>query len=188
MSTAPVPPSAEEICRSCPLSRDGKALCAPGLTASDFLARLLTKKLFPDALSVAAHMLPKREAIWWGALCVWHGLRPKPGEKVDGALRAVLTWLREPREANRRAVQAAGEAATAANPAGAVAMAAFYSEGSISLPELPAVHPPPLLAQNTVAGAVLLTASMAAHDQFDNLCRHFVGMALEVAQGKHSWK
>jgi hypothetical protein len=188
MSTAPAPASAEEICRSCHPSAEGKALCSPGLSASDFLTCLLGKRLFPDALSVAAHLLPKREAIWWGALCAWHGLRPKPGEKIDAALRAVVTWLGDPSEVNRRAAHTAGEAATAASPAGAVALAAFYSEGSISLPGLPEVQPPPLLAQNTIAGAVLLTASTAPHDQFENICRHYVNIALEVAQGKHAWK
>jgi hypothetical protein len=188
MSTVLPLASAEEVCRCSKPSADGKALCSAGMSTNDFLARLLGKRLFPDALGVAAHMLPKREAIWWGTLCAWHGLRPKPGQKTDAALRAVVTWLGDPSEANRRAAQAAGEAATAANPAGAIALAAFYSEGSISLPGLPEVHPPPLLAQNTIAGAVLLMASTGPHDQFENVCRHYVGIAHEVAQGKHRWK
>jgi hypothetical protein len=190
MSTAPphALASAEEVCRRFDASDDARALCSPGLSIHDFLTRLLQKGLFPDALSVAAHLLPNREAVWWGALCVWHACRPKPGEKVDAALRAVVTWLREPSEANRRAAKAAGEAVTAATPAGAVAMAAFYSEGSLSEPELPEVKPPPSLAQTTVAAAVQLTASLAPPEQFESVCGYYVNMAVEVRNGKHPWK
>jgi hypothetical protein len=180
--------SAEEVCRHWKPSDDVKALCSPGLSARDLLARLLQKGLFPEALSVAAHMLPAREAVWWGALCTWHTCRPKPGEKVDKALRSVVTWLNDPSDANRRAAKAAAEAAGAGTPAGAVGLAAFYSEGSMSNAGLPEVKPPAFLAQTTIAAGVLLNASSAPPAQFEPLCRHFANIALEVAQGKHPWK
>jgi hypothetical protein len=179
---------AEEVCRHYEPGDHVKALCSPGLTVRDFVATLFQKKLLAEALSVAAHMLGARDAVWWGALCAWHGCRPQPDEKLDAALRAVVTWLGDPSDANRRAARAAGEAATARTPAGAVALAAFYSEGSMSEPGLPEVKPPEHLAQTTVAGAVLLTASSRPPDQFEKVCRYYVNMAFEVGQGKHPWK
>jgi hypothetical protein len=49
-------------------------------------------------------------------------------------------------------------------PAGALALAAFWSAGSMSRPDLPAVPPPPGLTAQTVAAAVQAAAGEKAPD------------------------
>src|SRR6266436_6656134 len=107
-----------------------------------------------------ARWLPKREAVWWGCLCAWDAARPNPPPKEDAALRAVLRWIHEPTEANRRPLQTVSDAAGGTgSPAGCLALAAFFSAGSLTLPGLPVVPPPVEATAAAVAGAIMLTAA-----------------------------
>lgn len=182
------PPSAEEVCRCFTPSADARALLQLGVRPRAFLDGLVHKGLFPDALTFAAFWLTKRQAVWWGCLCAWHAGRPRLKPPAAAALRAALSWVHEPSEEHRRAAGKAGDAAGgAATPAGAVALAAFWSEGSLSAPDLPPAPPPPGLTQQTVGGAVLLAANLGPPDQLADRCRGYVNLALEVHQGQVDW-
>jgi hypothetical protein len=71
-------------------------------------------------------------------------------------LLAVEKWLAEPTDAHRRASQSAAEAARLSTPAGCIAIAVFFAEGSIAPPEVAAVPPPPRLAQKIAAAGIIL--------------------------------
>lgn len=151
-----------------------------------FLGRLVDKGLFSDAFQVASLLMPLPETLWWVCLCLWHVSRPKPAADVDKALKAVLAWLRQPSEAARRAAEAVGRQAGLDTPAGCLAMAVFWSGGSMSEPGLPEVPPPPELARGVAVSAV--ESAYADESPKDSRCGAlFVRLALEVLDRANRW-
>ena len=51
------------------LGEEAMALVSPDVHPLDFVALLMEKKLYPDAVRFVAHALPKREAVWWAWVC-----------------------------------------------------------------------------------------------------------------------
>ena len=47
------------------LSEPAMALVRPGTHPRDYVALLMERELYPDAVRFLAHALPKREAVWW---------------------------------------------------------------------------------------------------------------------------
>src|SRR5438045_2695423 len=187
VATREPPRTAAEVCQHFDLGDKARGLLGDRQTPAEFFERLVSEKLYPDAVRFAAHLLPAREAVWWGSLCVWHVAAPSPPPATAPALRAAARWVREPTEENRRAAEAPGRAAGAADPAGALALAAFWSGGSMTPPQLPAVPPPPLLPAKTVAGAVLVAATRGDPAGQEERYRHFLTLAVDVSAGRNLW-
>ena len=76
-------------------------------TPLDFLTRLLASSTPEDAVSFAAYLLGRREAVWWACAC--HRLLGQPSNRDDekGLLMAEA-WVREPEEHRRRAALTLG--------------------------------------------------------------------------------
>ena len=187
MGQSEVPKAARDICQQFPLGDRGRALLTDRQTPGEFLALLVQEELYDDAVWFAAHWLPKREAVWWGCLCCWHLFRPQPAAEIALVFEAVLCWVREPSESNRRAAGAAGQALGGEPPAGTLALAIFGSGGSLSLPGLPDVPPPPQLTAQAVVGTVLAAAAKAPPHQSAAIKRQFLAWAAEVADGRNRW-
>jgi hypothetical protein len=66
-------------------------------------------------------------------------------------------------------------------------MAAFWTEGSINAPNLPAVPPDPLMTAQAVSGAVLLAATQGGPANIPANQRRFVELGAGIASGKHLW-
>jgi hypothetical protein len=179
---------ADQVCKHFQLSPEGRKLLRPGQAPPAFLGLLFANDLFRDAIYFLAYLMPKREAVWWGSLCVWQQSRPEPPAEVGDALEAAVRWVREPNEANRRAAQEAGERAGAATPAGALALGVFWSGGSLSRADLPAVPPPAELTQSAVASAVLTAAAQGDSAQMSQRYRQFLHLGIEVANQKNRWQ
>jgi hypothetical protein len=185
-----VPPSppparlATDVARSVRLSEAALKLLAPALTPRQFFDALaVVPALADDAIRFLAAALPKREAVWWGVLCVKDAL-PKPVEPAAAkAVASAEVWARDPSEANRRAAEAAANAAGYGTAAGSLAAAAFWSGGSLNPPHLPPVPPKAELTGVAVAGAVLL-ASAAAPAGPAPAKANFVALGAQVASGR----
>lgn len=191
MDLAPLSPAAHaraaEACKRLALSEQAHALLQPAQRLLEFQAQLIERKLFADAIRVTAACLSPRHALWWGTLCLWSLGRPEPDPHLWAVLQAVVNWLRTPSDELRRAAEAAGRAAGIHTPAGSLGIAVFLSEGSISLPDLPAVAPGPHLAPKTVAAA-LLQASQSQGPGKTAACQaQFLALAHEVARGESTW-
>jgi hypothetical protein len=177
---------AADIARPLPLSDPARAALAPALTARQFFDALVAADLPDDAVRFLAAALPKREAVWWGCVCV----RSAPALVADPvhlkALVAAEQWVKDPTEANRRAAEAAAEAAGPDNPPGCLASAAFWSGGSLTPAGQPPVPPRDDLTGQAVAGAVLLAA---AHDPSATAAarRQFLTVGQQVAAGQERW-
>jgi hypothetical protein len=137
-----------------------------------------------DAVIFLAHALPRREAIWWACLCLWHRLEPTPPAVADTALGEIVRWVLEPAEPQRHAVVAVADSVDD-TPLGFLAQAVKYAGESMSAPGLPVVPPPPFLAQRMVAGALRLEAARA--DDRADVFHHFLQWGADVAEGKLHW-
>lgn len=181
-------PTAEKICCRFKPSAEALALLQPNVIPHDFAARLLDAGLYKDALGFAACCLGKREVVWWGCLCVWHVRGRRLAPRDEAAVHAAVRWVLDPKEELRQAAANAGEVAGGTSTfAGALALAAGWSGGSLAPAGLPAVAPPEFLTNNTVAGAILAVATVGQPGDLAGACRQFLHLAKDVASGQNRW-
>jgi hypothetical protein len=179
--------SSSQVCRQLSLSAEARSLAGDGCGPGDLFQRLRRGSLQADAIRLLPHLMPKRRAVWWGCLCVWqahpHDLSP---EALD-ALAATVQWIEQPDEANRRACETAAQRVGLETSPGCLAMAAFWSGGSMSRPDLPTVAPPPDLTAKVVGGVVLLAAAeyepLRLHEHYEQ----FLLLGEQVARGELPW-
>jgi len=185
------PTTAAEVCARYEPSDAVRDLLADDASPDAFLALLIEKGLYRDAVAFLARWLLKAEAIWWGCLCAWESCRPNPSPQDDAALKAVVDWLREPSEANRRRAEQLARRSKptkASTPAKALATAVFLSGGSVSLPDLPHVDAPPDGVAASVTGAIERAASRKPADAADARRRQFLLVGMQIAQGDNHWE
>ncbi|GAB4512884.1 MAG: hypothetical protein Tsb0019_09910 [Roseibium sp.] len=127
----------------------------------------------PDqALAYFAHVLPKREAVWWGMNCV-AGLDANRSEDDRQVLALSETWVREGDEDARAAVHAAAEAARSDSASVWIGFAAGWSGGSLSPSPDHRVDMPDDLTAKAVNAAVLIalgTLHPSAREEALNSC------------------
>jgi hypothetical protein len=158
------------------------------MSAQEFLAALMAQRQFLNAVTFMASALPKREAVWWGYVCA---REPRGGAALSAtdvaALTAARAWVCEPTELHRRAAKDAADATEYATPAGLVALAVFFSGGSIAPPDAQAVEPEEHLAAQTVRGAVMAAAVMHKPQDAEDHYRDFLKLSLDIAQRRLRW-
>ena len=169
------------------LDREAMLRLKSTLAASSPLPAEDRGRLDAATIGFLAHALPKRAAVWWGALCTWKVARPAPNKVEDEALRAAVGWAIDGGEASRQAALAPGQAAGLATPAGCLALAASWSAGSLSPHGLPPVATPEDVTGRLVRGAVLLAAVQGDALAFRERYREFVHLGAEVAAGSLRW-
>ena len=112
-----------------------------------------------EATFFLGQALPRFETVVWAARTV-RDLREtplKPGPDAE-ALKAALLWVQDPSDTRRRAAFEAANRVKGASAERLVAMAAFFSGGSITPADVPPVPAPKEAAGRFSAGAVLLAA------------------------------
>ena len=153
--------TAAEICAHLSLEDDERRFLEGGPSPRVFRGRLQQAGQFPTMIRFRAPALPRRGAVWWGCLCLWRatGCQAERLSLLEQeALRSAVLWVLEPNEERRRGAEKAGKAADLSTVAGCLAMACFWSSGSMTAPPLPAVPTPPLATAQTVAGAIVMAA------------------------------
>lgn len=179
--------TAAEIGRRYDPGAEAEVLLATERSPDSYVAALVAKKLYADAVEFLAYWLPKREGAWWGCQCAWHVYRPQPPAEAAAALQAVVRWVLEPTEERRRAAGTAGASAGADTAAGCLTLAAFYSDGSMAPPGLPDVPAPHFLANTALVGALQLAAHHGPPARIQDNYRQFVSLGLDVAHAKNRW-
>lgn len=122
-----------------------------------FLQRLAGQEKFEDAVAFCAHLLPRREAVWWGCGSV----RSFLGDTLQGqfaGLVAAETWVHEPSDENRLLALRIGTQSDHSDPLAWLARAAGWSGGMLSSVPNPPVPVPPYLTARAVRIAILLSA------------------------------
>src|ERR1035441_7160931 len=79
---ARIPSKTVTISTVAELGEEAMALLRPELHPLDFVALLMEKTLYPDAVRFIAHALPKREAVWWGWVCARRAAGENPPPKI----------------------------------------------------------------------------------------------------------
>ncbi|WP_156841952.1 DUF6931 family protein [Novosphingobium aquimarinum] len=138
------------------LDRDEAEIAAMPRDVAECHRAYLAQGRAPEAISYLAMALPRFEAVRWGCLFL------DEMSRIDGlarpeqqALDSVQRWVGEPIEAYRRAAFAASQLAREDSPERMIALAAFFSGGNVSSPDLEPVEPPPHAAGRFAGVAVL---------------------------------
>ena len=143
---------------------------APDVVPQAHYAALRTSGDRAGAVTFLAHALPRYEALAWAARVLEEEAEGQPLKlRHRQALDNVLRWVGEPNDQRRRAAMDAAEAADGGAEK-MLAMAVFFSGGSISLPDLPPVPPAPELT-GRLAGVAITVAAMRGDRRDDVLDR-----------------
>ena len=148
--------TADDILRRFRLRQSIPLTPEEGESPETFLVRLQALPAGTAALEFLAFALPKRCAVWWLIECV--RMLPNLTEEETAVLQCGERWVIKPSDANRRAVLKAAEDGDPGRAAHWVAMAAFYSDGSIAPESAPVVPAKDRVAGQSVFAGVTLTA------------------------------
>ena len=119
----------------------------------EFAWRLLNSQCPAASILYLAHVLPRREAVWWARQCVGTVLG---ANAEDDALRAAEAWVRQPDEDNRRAALGIGNRAERSKPTTWLALAAGQSGGSLTAPDQRPAPPQPSACAGAANTAIIL--------------------------------
>lgn len=165
----PVSTKAAELCRYFTLGSDARRALRPEMTPDEFLAVCHERKWYSDAIQFIAHYLPKRQSVFWALACVKQSPPDQVTPEIEAALKAAERWIADPSDENRKVALKAAEDADSSTPAGATALAAYYSSGQ------PQTADPKLNARGyfmsakLVSGAVMLAATTDRDDAIEAL-------------------
>jgi hypothetical protein len=160
-----------------------RAAIADAATAEEAIARLEAAGELMPACRLAAHALPKREAVWWACMCARAVPDPKAVPLDTPALDAAETWVRRPEETARRACMAAAEANQFRSTEAWAAVGAFWSGGSMAPEGQPPVPPQEHFTGMAVGGAVILAGVRRTPQDMEPRLRRFLASAREIALG-----
>lgn len=165
------------------IADDAFELLESDLSPQDYLNALIDKQYFADSIIFLAHALPKREAIWWACLCSKAVLTKETKADDLASLTMAEKWVYEPDDKKRRmcgTLAEKGEYKTAQNW---TAAAVFWSGGSITKEDDPAMEPAPYLYAHAVSGAILNAVGMSEVDEIDMQFQQFIDHGLNIADG-----
>lgn len=180
-------PSAAQFAVHVQTSAASRALVRVDQTPGELFDHWLAAEFHQEAIQLLPHLLPKRRAVWWGCLCAWDAYQGEASPICVDALQGALRWVVTPSEVHRVAARPLGEAADLSTPAGCLALAAGFSDGSMLAPELPSVPVPPELTARLVGAAVLLAAAEREPMRFREHYRRFLDLGRQVADGLTLW-
>jgi hypothetical protein len=164
-------------CERAKLSDGAKALLTEESSTKEFIALLVEKELFGDALRLMAYLLPRREAVGWGCLCVRHAMASQPDKPLPDVHVAAERWVSAPNEENRWAAKQAADKEKPKTASGLLAMAAFFAGPSIAPPNVQPVPPPELLTSEMVANAVVIAGVVKEPEKAKEKYRVFMQKA-----------
>ncbi len=122
-------------------------------------ARALSASTRPvAALAFLAHLLPRREAIWWACQCVSAVLGP---DAKDEGLRLAIQWVRDPDESTRREALSFSQASGLRTATSWLARAVGYSGGSLLAPDQPPTQPATDACALAVNAAIVVATTAA---------------------------
>jgi len=177
-------PVATDVAAIAPLEEESKKLASPDLDTPQFASKLAEQEKFIDAIRVLAFSMGKLTVIEWSMRCVQTALGDSLSEIDKRALDIVQQWLGGQSEELRRAAHAASQEAEHSTAASWVAMAVFWSEGSMGPPPpAPVVPPGPTQCAHAATGAILLAAVARQPEKAPDKYREFIRMGLELVGG-----
>lgn len=149
----------------------------------ELIEELANQEKYQDALRLRAYLLEKRQAVWWGCGCLREELgSPLAADQAD-AVDASAAWVADPDESNRRQAEAKAEAANFSGPGATLALAAFWSGGSLAPAGAPDVEADERLTSQGVAAALITAAYAGDPTQATDYLQAFLARGRQVADG-----
>jgi hypothetical protein len=146
-----------------------------------FLKSLSARQSFEDAVAFCAHLLPRREAVWWACGTARDFLGDAVQSRSAG-LVAAETWVHEPSDSNRLRALQAGTRSDNSDPLAWLALAAGWSGGMLSSIPKPPLPVPPYLTARAVRIAILLSARHLAAAERPARMRACIAEGLRLAE------
>jgi hypothetical protein len=129
----------------------------------DFLKALSSANKLPDAVTICAYLLPRREAVWWACGCV-RALSGNIAPDRAAGLLAAEAWVYEPDDKHRQAALDVGTKGEATNPMTWLALAAGWSGGILVSSTTKQVSVPQYMTARAARIAVLTTVPKVRKD------------------------
>ncbi len=177
------PQTAVELVAELELEDESIELLTPDQTPSEFVDVLIADEQFADAVRVLAIWLSKRKAVWWAYLCVRNVLGEGLSPTDAAVLEAAHVWVTTPDEEHRRAAMSAAEACQFEGAASWVALAAFWSGGSLAPPDSPEVLPNERLTSQGVTAALMMCVTQGDATKITERYQAMLSTGDEVANG-----
>jgi hypothetical protein len=146
----------KEITETAELTGAAQALVREDSTPATYLDSLekAQQPLYEDAIRFLAFQLEVLNGVKWACACVRELQSPEAAQKKNEALDASEQWTKTPTDETRWAAKKVSSKSKARGSGKLIAMAVFFSGGSIAGAGAPETPPPKNLAQKMVAGAV----------------------------------
>ncbi len=172
--------SLRQLCDQAKLGEESKTLLTDKSTPRQFLDLLVNEGLFGDAIRLVAYLLPKRESVGWGCLCVRHILAGQKDKPLPAVHVAAERWVSAPNEENRWAAKEVADKEEPRSMSGLLALAAFFNGGSMAPANVQAVPPPEHITAEIVANTVILSGVISGPEKAADKYRVFMqkGLAL----------
>lgn len=175
--------TADEVAPDAGLSDEALLLLAPQQTPREYLDAILAQEHFTDAVKFLAHALPRREGVWWAALCLQSAVGEAPPANIAAVLKAAVRWVLEPNEEHRRQAAALADKNKAED---FLCRAVAWTGGSLTPPELPVVPPKPGMSPTAVAASVQLATQIGPSKGIRERKRHFLALGVRIARGMYT--
>lgn len=138
------------------LSLNARELAREGSTSSQYFNLLQERGLYQDAISFRAHEFAPRKAVEWAAVCVKELQAPAKKPEAEDSLKSVERWLEVPGDDSRWEAKNTADRAGLSSAADCLAMAVFFSGGSMSPPGAPDTPPPAYASNKMAAGSITI--------------------------------
>jgi len=168
------------------LSDAAAALIRPNREPRDYVEFLMRNRLYADVVSVLAHVLPRREAVWWAWSCARDAAGPEPSAGDAAVLDATGRWIVEQTDELRRAAAAAAEAIDYATPAAMAGLAAFMCGDTLGPADAPQAPPPEFAAAKVIMGCICIAATLDP-DTMQDRFQQFIARGMERADKGKIW-
>ena len=143
---------------------------------STYLDSLEKQELYEDAVRFQAYKMPVHPGIQWASNCIDELRDPALKSEKDAPFESAGQWLKAPGDPTRYAARDAADKPDATGPSRLLALAVFFSGGSVASPESPTAEPPPYSAQQLIAGAV--TIAVVGHEAQHAVDRYKKALAI----------
>ncbi|MBX2858328.1 MAG: hypothetical protein KTR17_06675 [Cellvibrionaceae bacterium] len=173
----------EELIQHYEVSEEAQAHILPENNPQINIELLAQRGLFHDAVSLLAHGLPKREAVWWACLATRASITPETDETNMAALVAAEAWVKKPTEERRIKCRDLAQQTLFKSAPSWAATAASWSTGSLSKEGEPEVTPPEYLYAHAVAGSVSLAATGSDPEKMSDNYNLFLKQGFDLARG-----
>ncbi len=147
----------------------------PEVESTQVIAELKQEERWGDVVRLIAALIGAQQSVAWEleAYQTYGKSLPELSPEVQSVAEA---WQNEPTEEQRREAEKLVEVAGLETPAGWIAQTIFWSQGSLSAPDLPEAPAPPTLYTKAVHSTLLFIAITVAPAELPNRWNELIAL------------